>query len=334
MGALALCSVSKKTAFQKLTSVLNNDGTIAPAARAPRSYTSGRLTTRQKVREAYALYGRYLKRSEETCDAVVSEFEAARQTIEALRRVPLKGMAVLDVGPGPFLAYSNCFAVENTVTAIDSDIIPIGLSPLSYIRMLRYNGTWRTAKTIGRKILGIDRAQQRTLRKKIGRRVSRVRVLHGDVCDTRLPGDSFDVIYCRSVMQHIMAPERALTEMARILRQDGVLYVSLHLYTSHNGAHPFHPEGSAQPDEMFWSHLRPGVDNGLGTSACLNGLRLDDWKLVFQSRCPGHSLEIRESTDPRVRHLAEKYLASGELAGYRIEELMAHELIFVWKKSS
>jgi SAM-dependent methyltransferase len=313
---------------------LNSDSP-ASLLRKQGSYTSGRLPARRKFQEAWDLYRWYRQRAERGSSVVFDECESAREQIEALLGQPLKGLSVLDVGPGSFLAYSHYFAVDNAVTAIDSDIIPVGFSPLPYLRMFRINGAWRTTKTIGRKILGIDRAELNALKKRIGARKFRpVRVLHGDVCHAGIADGSFDVVYCRSVMQHIMEPGTALTEMARIVKPGGVLYISVHLYTSHNGAQPFRTGDTDHPEDLFWAHLRPALNQDLGTTAVLNRLRLSEWKALFQSICPGYLLEIRKSSHPRAQELADMYVASGELAGYTCEELTAHELVFTWKKSS
>jgi len=334
LPAFAASTSFQKPFPRKLLSRLSTDHTTEVAKR-PRSYTSAHLTALERFQEARTLYERYRQRAEQECDTVVRECETARLKIEKLLGRQLIALNLLDVGPGPFLAYSNYFAVDNDVTAIDSDAVPVGLSPLPYLQMLWYNGAWRTAKTVGRKILGIDRTQRKELRKRMGtRKPHRVHVLQGDICNSGIAGGSFDVVYCRSVMQHIIEPERALTEMARLLRPGGVLYVSLHLYTSHNGARPFAPGNANHAEDLFWAHLRPNVEGAEGSTAVLNRLRLSEWKSLFTRICPGHSLEIIESSDPRAKTLAEKLVASGELPGYTSQELVAHELVLTWRKAA
>ena len=46
--------------------------------------------------------------------------------------------------------------LANQVTAIDLDVIPTVWRPGPYVQMFRQNGPVRTAKTVDRKVLGID----------------------------------------------------------------------------------------------------------------------------------------------------------------------------------
>jgi SAM-dependent methyltransferase len=46
---------------------------------------------------------------------------------------------------------------------------------------------------------------------------------HADAYDTGLPRENFDVVYCRFLLCHLAQPERALREMAALLKPNGVL---------------------------------------------------------------------------------------------------------------
>jgi SAM-dependent methyltransferase len=50
-----------------------------------------------------------------------------------------------------------------------------------------------------------------------------------------VPDASFDLVLCTQVLEHVSAPERALAEIARVLRPGGHAFVSTH------GVWPFHP---------------------------------------------------------------------------------------------
>lgn len=73
----------------------------------------------------------------------------------------LNGLDVLIIGPGPYLIEPRFFGQRNHVTAINLDVIPRGLVPREYFRMLRQNGFGWFAKTVGRKCLGVDRRHAR-----------------------------------------------------------------------------------------------------------------------------------------------------------------------------
>lgn len=58
------------------------------------------------------------------------------------------------------------------------------------------------------------------------REYSQVRCLQDDITRTSLPPDSFDMVLCTEVIEHIDDAEAALRNMRRILRKNGVLILS------------------------------------------------------------------------------------------------------------
>jgi hypothetical protein len=51
------------------------------------------------------------------------------------------------------------FGINNQVPAIDLDVIPCGCDLGSYLRMFQENGFGPLAKTVGRKLLLVDRGK-------------------------------------------------------------------------------------------------------------------------------------------------------------------------------
>lgn len=49
--------------------------------------------------------------------------------------------------------------------------------------------------------------------------------LQADACDTKLPDDSFDLVYCRFLLLHLPNPQDCLREMRRVLKPGGILFV-------------------------------------------------------------------------------------------------------------
>jgi SAM-dependent methyltransferase len=50
-----------------------------------------------------------------------------------------------------------------------------------------------------------------------------VTFLHADACDTKLPANSFDLVYCRFLLLHLPNPADCVSEMYRVLKPGGVL---------------------------------------------------------------------------------------------------------------
>jgi SAM-dependent methyltransferase len=49
--------------------------------------------------------------------------------------------------------------------------------------------------------------------------------LQADACDTKLPDNSFDLVYCRFLLLHLPNPQACLREMRRVLKPGGILFV-------------------------------------------------------------------------------------------------------------
>ena len=279
------------------------------------------------------LYSRHRLRATRELPILVGETQSVIHKMEALLGTAFRNMNVLDVGPGPFLIQSFILGLENNVTAMDLEIIPVGASPVPYVRMLWTNGLFRTMKTLARKGLGIDREYRRQLARMLNvHALPRVNVVQRDVTGTALPGSSFQGIHSRALFQHLSDPERAATELVRLLAPGGVLYVSLHLYTSFNGSlDPRVAQGFAD-ESMHWADLRPSLQGGICSKSYLNKLRLSEWASLFGRVCPGNQTEIVNSAREGIPEIAERLIRAGELEGYTKEELCAHTFNVYWKK--
>lgn len=54
--------------------------------------------------------------------------------------------------------------------------------------------------------------------------VTNVTFAHGDVCNLEgIPDGMYDVVHCHQVLQHVVDPVRALTEMRRVAKQGGLV---------------------------------------------------------------------------------------------------------------
>lgn len=250
---------------------------------------------------------------------------------EALGR-PVEGQRMLVIGPGQLLREARFFAVKNQVVCLDLDVIPKGIDPVAYAKMLRTNGPARVLKTVGRKLIGNDRFEMAEWKRQLGiPYLPDPECVVGDVCDGAPEEGTWDSIASWSTFQHIPDIDLALRRCADGLRPGGVLYIGIHLWTSNTGHHDIRAFSGEEHLLPLWAHLRKGHEHEVESSAFLNRVRLGQWREAMERNCPGF-------TEYQQRHGEEEYRAKmtpqlrEELADYDDEELYTVDLFFRWKK--
>jgi SAM-dependent methyltransferase len=236
---------------------------------------------------------------------------------------------VLEIGPGQFLTQARYFALKNRVTAMDYDVIAEYLSPFNVAKMLKRNGASRTVKTCLRKATGIDHIYRKTTRAQLHiSKLPKLTIEHGDAQSMPFADNSFDMIQSRSVIHQLPHPEKALAEVARVLRPGGVAHLDLHLYTSYNGA--LDPRTMSGKDTTYYWHHLKHPDQYVQV-ATLNKWRLQDWRTLFASTLPGAIVRITED-GPNIRAALTALQSRNELATYSTEELLGHAVDILWQK--
>ena len=136
-----------------------------------------------------------------------------------------------------------------------------------------------------------------------------------DVTRMEFPDNSFDLLWSRASMEHIIPVERALTEMARVVRPGGLIYNRIDPYFWVRGCH--------RPGmvDIPWAHARLSLEEfrrfvtesegskkateRCGEMATLNQLTLNHWRDVIEAG-PFEILEWEEEPSPfAVRLLGE-----------------------------
>lgn len=285
------------------------------------------------LREAWNLYHSY---SEGNADRVRACIEDVRR-VELLLRdrfgLELRNQDVLEIGPGQFLIQISHFAVHNRVVGIDLEVLVQGFKPLAYIRMIRTNGLRRAAKTIGRKLIGVDRRFASELKRQLGLwQLPKSTVLQMDVCEMSFPDESFDFVYSRAVFHHLPDPGAAVDAIVRVLKRGGVAYLALHPYTSETGCLDPRIYTERRGEVRGWPHLRPHLQNTLDNrNTFVNKLRLNEWRTLFASRMP-HAEYILTPSDNASVETAKDLQGCGELVDYPFEELLTGQFAVIWKK--
>jgi SAM-dependent methyltransferase len=297
------------------------------------SYTSQKTNVGGLFREAVNLYQSQTRQIPGQVAAVLGHLRGLEQAIEKNCAFVIRDRDVLDIGAGQFLMQLHYFGKHNRVTGIDFDVIAQGLNPLPYVEMFRRNGWRRTAKTVMRKALGIDRRYVAELKKQLDVLVlPKRRVLQMDACQMDFADASFDFVHCHSVFHHLPSPVLALNEIKRILRPGGVAYISFHLHSSETGSLDPRVFTEKRVEVGLWRHLRPQHLHELKPNAYLNKLRLGQWKELFEQHMPGAQIILNPSKRPGDEEDARQLKAQGELVDYSLDELLTHNVWVLWKK--
>jgi hypothetical protein len=108
--------------------------------------------------------------------------------------------------------------INTQVTAIDLDVIPCGFDVGSYLRMFQENGFGRFAKTVGRKLLLVDRGKQLAWEKALGiTNLPTPTFIQGDICHAIPKSEAYDLVVSWSTFEHLSEPKIALQNAIRSL---------------------------------------------------------------------------------------------------------------------
>lgn len=297
------------------------------------SYTRKRLGVTDRARELYTLLADQRADVPGRVDKVVGQLGEAEAAFESLLGEPMSGKSVLVIGPGQHLAEMTYFSRRNSVVGIDLDVVPQRLAPLEYWRMVKVNGGIRALKTIGRKAVGIDRAFQAEVARRLGiERVPLHDLMAMDAAAMTFGEGSFDCVYSHSCFEHIEDPATVMSQVRRVLRPGGAALVEVHLYTSDSGCHDVRIFAGRRQDLPAWSHLRPEFRDRVRPNTYVNEISLSEWERMFTDAWPGVELTHRHDEDPYLLRELEDLRRRGELSGYLDEELLTSTLAAEWCK--
>ena len=299
----------------------------------PRAYSGEVRGVRRSAGEAWDLYKLHSRDVPERVRAALQYLSQVETLVGERHAFLIRDRRVLDVGAGQRLTQLAYFSRTNDAVGIDLEVIAQGFDLRAYARMVRLNGLRRTAKTVARKALLIDARYQSEVARQLGlKRFPRPQVLQMDVSRMAFPDGSFDFVFSYSVFHHLPDPVQAFREVARVLRPGGVAYISFQLYTSATGCLDPRFFPSVSPQAVRWPHLRSAYSSDVRQNAVLNRLRLDEWRNIVASTLPGAEVISRGQ---EYNGLADDLTAlreQGELADYSDDELLANEIVALWRK--
>jgi 2-polyprenyl-3-methyl-5-hydroxy-6-metoxy-1,4-benzoquinol methylase len=123
----------------------------------------------------------------------------------------VRQLDILEIGGGQQMERARYEGINNQVTAIDLDVIPCGFDLGSYLRMFQENGFGRFAKTVGRKLLLVNRGKQLAWEKALGIiNLPTPTFIQGDICHAIPKSEAYDLVVSWSTFEHLSEPKIAL----------------------------------------------------------------------------------------------------------------------------
>ena len=198
-------------------------------------------------------------------------------------------------------------------------------------------------------VVGLERLAEQLARANTTLESSRVRFIHGDAHHLPLASRSFDVAYCRYVLEHVADPGAVLNEMHRVLREDGRVCVV------ENDISAMRYDPPSDPFDEVWGKFaelqrRVGGDGLIGSKLfrLLRGADYRDVELSIQPEVhwagsPGFEAWI-ENQLGNIRGAAAALIESALVSRARIEQAIADldalrkrddaSAIFYWNRAT
>ena len=253
---------------------------------------------------------------------------AQRLEARAIERLGEGVWDAVEVGAGARPVAARWLARSHRVTPIDLRVEPRGPGEwAAWSRRVSWN---RLAKTLGRRVLGLDRRFWRSVRAQGAIDLPEVTLRAGDAHALERSDASVDLVYSFCTFEHLTEPERALCEVRRVLRSHGWVYLEIHPYESDTGAHdPRSFVTDARRRWPYWAHLRPALASRVRPNAPLNRLGLVAWEDLVARVLPGAVVTVR-GAGPASRRALQVLRDQGELTGYTDRQLLTERLEVSW----
>jgi SAM-dependent methyltransferase len=237
---------------------------------------------------------------------------------------------MLEIGCGQRFALTLLYHTMGAkVTGIDTDFVDPFFTPKGMLGIWKHNGFERFAKTLVRHIF-FDRSYYSSIAKELGSPLKLDKSLDirfMNACNLEFPDREFDFIYSCAVFEHIDNVDKAASEAARVLKDDGVISIGIHLFHSLSGGHSLewaYPESRPSQTIPPWDHLRKNL---YPTHVYLNKLRQSEFIAIFEKYFT--ILDIKEEFEGE-KLLTDEILR--ELPDYSREELLKRGIRVTMKK--
>ncbi len=260
-------------------------------------------------------------------------FMPMKERLEACLGGEIHRKTILDIGCGQRCPLTLLFSnyAKNIVVGIDTCFIKPGISLKKYLNIYHFNGIERLFRCMVRELV-FDKMFYQQLGRLAGFRpdFDSLRLETADATQLPYKDGSFDLVISNAVFEHIPDVEKAVVEMKRALKEGGVCYIRIHLYSSITGGHNLawaHPDTNPPPGAPPWDHLRDKMRLN-NNHVYLNKLREKDFYEIFSS-----NLKIVEWINDRYE--GQSLLTpqiKAELKTYSEEELTKSFVVVIAQK--
>lgn len=236
---------------------------------------------------------------------------------------------ILEVGCGQRFAVTLLLnTIGAKVIGIDADYIDPNFSFKKLLKIFKYNGFERFIKTLVRHIF-YDKAYYKMISQQYGGalKFKNIDIRLMDICSTNFDNDTFDCIFSNAVFEHLYDVDKACREINRIIRSDGIIYISIDLFPSLSGGHNLewaYPVMDLRRKVPPWDHLR---ENLYPAHVFLNKFCECDYLDIFKKYFSIIDISYKYEGD---NYLNIKIL--DELKNYSKDELLKRNIKVLMKK--
>jgi SAM-dependent methyltransferase len=293
--------------------------------------SSQRMPLRLKVESILSLFRAHRKGVSLEAKQAVADHLRLISFFERHVPIPIEKAKILEIGCGQRAVQTVLFHTDGAdAIGIDLDIPTYRMNLSVFIRILRQSGFERALKSFTRHLL-FDRHYFSEISKAYGKPIPFGGVDTRVMDATRMAFDSgsFDFIFSRSVLEHVDDVAAAMREINRLLQQNGIAVLLIHLFPCLSGGHNpewGHPDPSSPPNVPPWDHLR---DRRFPADTFLNRFTIGQYRQIFRDGL--HILEEQTFIEGE-KFLTEEIEEELKAKGYTREDLLTSTLLLCVKK--
>lgn len=211
-------------------------------------------------------------------------FKNLVNVIEKHLKKRVSDCSILEIGCGqrfPITLLLNTIGAK--IIGIDADYIDPNFSFKKLVNIFKHNGFERLIKTLIRHIF-YDKAYYKNISRQFGKTLifKNIDIRLMDVCSLNFTSNIFDCIFSNAVFEHLYDVNKACEEISRVIKNGGLIYISIDLFPSLSGGHNLewtYLDNIHNNKVPPWDHLR---NNLYPSHVFLNKFSERDYLEIFK----------------------------------------------------